>query len=83
MKRSLLFILLMVIFLSACNMKEVQSSIESTHEPIQTHIKSSTTTTVQSETIISDETTSEIPVISYEDIKNEIESYFIFFFNNY
>lgn len=82
MKRSLLFILLMVIFLSACNMKEVQSSIESTHEPIQTHIKSSTTTTVQSETIISDETTSEIPVISYEDIKNEIESYFIFFFNN-
>lgn len=46
MKRSLLFILLMVIFLSACNMKEVQSSIESTHEPIQTHIKSSTTTGV-------------------------------------
>mgnify|MGYP004538089657 FL=1 len=67
MKRSLLFILLMVIFLSACSMKEVQSSIGSTHEPIQTHIKSSTTTTtVQSETIISDATTSEIPVISYD-----------------
>lgn len=81
MKRSLLFILFMVTFLSACSMKEVESSIESTHIPIQTYIKSATTNTDQSEIIISDAVTSEIPAMSYEDIKNEIERYFVFFFN--